>query len=63
MINCNRFVLGQIQQTDRRVARRVAAVSFAPKDRQFKRSELFVDGTDLCSRGLEPGLSRTGRSI
>ncbi len=54
------FISQRILYSNRRVARRVAALSCAQIARQFNDVRSFLDGTDLCSRGLGQGRRQGG---
>jgi len=53
----------RIQHSNRRVARRVAARSYLQNGRQFNDVRSFLDGTDLCSRGLGQGRRQGGIAL
>jgi hypothetical protein len=49
------FISQRILYSNRRVTRRVGALSYPQIARQFNDVRSFMDGTDLCSRGLGQG--------
>lgn len=54
------FTSLRVVTLDRRVARRIAAVSHPQNAYQSGDVRSFLDGTDLCSRGLAHGRQRGG---
>ena len=63
MISFSLFVSSQFLHSNRRVARRVAALSHLQIARQFNDVQSFLDGTDLCSRGLRRGRRQGGSAL
>ncbi len=60
MTSVTPFISERVLRSNRRVARRIAALPFAQIARHFNDVRPFLDGTDLCSRGLKRRSFRGG---